>query len=449
MTNQVINSYAVANRPRFDGVPPIKMQWRDTKIDENPSTGAVYSRIGNHDWCGGCVGQDGHIYFAPDGEDKILTVNTDTGKAFTWGNLGFAGTWKWISAVPHPNGKIYFIPHQYSNVLEVDPINKTYTEPFDPLYSGPSFKYAGGVLAPNNQCIYCIPNYVDKVAKIDPQNKTFTEIGTASGDIGIVPDPANNEGGSNKFCTGVLGNDGMIYMIGAYYKGVAKIDPFTDTVTWNHYTYGESELVGCVNPNGGGGSDNVSYMFDNAIAWGAGKIICLPDKYPFVCVYDYVNNTIARMNNTPFGSINGNDPPQSSSDWVDDQRHGGSCLAADNKIYCGPSGAGSYSGAENGSYEGVHRHEIMVVDPFLGTCTATPIKDGYEADNNVGAQTYLDHYGAPPYYVVGLYSAVLGPDGNIYCGPYFASGLNGVFTMGPNSAAAPAPHMIGPYQNTL
>ena len=236
------------------------MQWRDTKIDENPSTGAVYSRIGNHDWCGGCVGQDGHIYFAPDGEDKILTVNTDTGKAFTWGNLGFAGTWKWISAVPHPNGKIYFIPHQYSNVLEVDPINKTYTEPFDPLYSGPSFKYAGGVLAPNNQCIYCIPNYVDKVAKIDPQNKTFTEIGTASGDIGIVPDPANNEGGSNKFCTGVLGNDGMIYMIGAYYKGVAKIDPFTDTVTWNHYTYGESELVGCVNPNGGGGSDNVSYI---------------------------------------------------------------------------------------------------------------------------------------------------------------------------------------------
>ena len=66
MTNQVINSYAVANRPRFDGVPPIKMQWRDTKIDENPSTGDVYSRIGNHDWCGGCVGQDGHIYFAPD-----------------------------------------------------------------------------------------------------------------------------------------------------------------------------------------------------------------------------------------------------------------------------------------------------------------------------------------------------------------------------------------------
>ena len=64
-----------------------------------------------------------------------------------------SGSLKYIGGVLAPNGKIYCVPRNATQILVIDPTDNT-TELFGSI-SGTS-KYYGGVLAPNGK-IYCVP----------------------------------------------------------------------------------------------------------------------------------------------------------------------------------------------------------------------------------------------------------------------------------------------------
>ena len=102
---------------------------------------------------------------------------------------------EWYGGVLSTNGKIYCIPLNSNQVLEIDPSNNT-TNLFGSI-SG-SAKYAGGVLAPNGK-IYCIPFNSNQVLEIDPSNNTTNLFGNISG--------------SAKYTGGVLAPNGKIYGI--------------------------------------------------------------------------------------------------------------------------------------------------------------------------------------------------------------------------------------------
>ena len=106
-----------------------------------------------------------------------------------------SGVNKYAGGVLAPNGKIYCIPADAEQVLEIDPSNNT-TNLFGSI-SG-SAKYAGGVLAPNGK-IYCIPFNSNQVLEIDPSNNTTNLFGNISG--------------SAKYTGGVLAPNGKIYGI--------------------------------------------------------------------------------------------------------------------------------------------------------------------------------------------------------------------------------------------
>ena len=169
--------------------------------------------------------------------------------------------------------------------------------------------WVGGVVAPNNECIYWIPRNHGRVMKVDPNNKKYNLIGTyAPTDLGVTGGTGNTEqaewlGGSGKYSNGVLGPDGMIYMIGWEYNGIGKIDPFTDTVTWEHKAFTATDL---------GTLDTItelqystpypnitSQFFSSGVLGPDGKIYLVPRKYPFVGVYDPIDNSVTRLNDKP------------------------------------------------------------------------------------------------------------------------------------------------------
>ena len=83
-----------------------------------------------------------------------------------FGSLSGAG--KWFGGVLAPNGKIYGIPSNSTQVLEIDPATQT-TQLFGSL-SGTN-KWAGGVLAPNGK-IYGVPGDSTQVLEIDKSTIT-------------------------------------------------------------------------------------------------------------------------------------------------------------------------------------------------------------------------------------------------------------------------------------
>ena len=88
-----------------------------------------------------------------------------TGKTFSqtinlFGSL--SGTFKWWGGVLAPNGKIYGIPYNSTQILEIDPEIGT-TTLFGSLGTGP--KWVGGVLAPNGK-IYGIPYNSTQILEI-------------------------------------------------------------------------------------------------------------------------------------------------------------------------------------------------------------------------------------------------------------------------------------------
>ena len=77
-----------------------------------------------------------------------------------------SGGYDWNGGVLAPNGKIYCVPSNSSDILIIDPVANTATRSNMGASLSGSSKWIGGVLAPNGK-IYCVPGNSSDILIID------------------------------------------------------------------------------------------------------------------------------------------------------------------------------------------------------------------------------------------------------------------------------------------
>ena len=128
---------------------------------------------GSAKWFGGVLAPNGKIYGIPYNSTDILIIDPVTGTATT-NTMGasLTGNNQWAGGVLAPNGKIYGIPHSSTDILIIDPIAGTATRSnMGATLTGGSSEWAGGVFAPNGK-IYGIPNNSTSILTITPELNT-------------------------------------------------------------------------------------------------------------------------------------------------------------------------------------------------------------------------------------------------------------------------------------
>ena len=173
------------------------------------------SLSGSAKWAGGVLAPNGKIYGIPENSSDILIIDPEAGTA-TRSNMGasLSGSAKWAGGVLAPNGKIYGIPENSSDILIIDPEAGTATRSNMGASLSGSVKWQGGVLAPNGK-IYCAPFNASSILVID------TNLGTAT----TISAPAN------KYTGGVLGVDSNVYFMPRGASSVLKIDTSLNIAT--------------------------------------------------------------------------------------------------------------------------------------------------------------------------------------------------------------------------
>ncbi len=477
-------------------------------------------------WVGAAIAQDGNIYSYGvenvGAHGIILNTKSDIGYQFDNHQQAMCGV------VSHPNGKLYTIP-AYGHIVEIDPLNKTSYE-INPngatnpdIFNGTGKNMGGlglgfakstfcaAVVAPNNKCIYYIPDDADQVVKFNPATRTIELIGTQSGAIGYTGNSSWNtwnNSGAGKFCTGVLGPDGMIYMIGCYHRAIGKIDPYTDTVTWTHKAITNTELE----PSAGADPDHW-FRIDSFQAWTGlmgdpdnsyiapmlkptqaaclapdGWIYILPHQYPWIMKYNPLLN-IFRMHtgDTDWSTLNattmrdfavgvwGTTQADPDNQLLSRHKHTGAFVAADGNVYAGPGrhwverGGGSTTlGDENTPTDSTFDNYNYSILKVITGVNAIP--------RDFTAQERAQGFSTPAIRPQGNMAAnwsnmddnwrtcILGPNGHMYCIP--GKNKNGTTTLTndqdgvtwdlPQGAleihlgvvAKPAEELYGPYITT-
>ena len=157
---------------------------------------------GGNKWFGGVLGPDGKIYGIPYDATDILVIDPVAGTATrTAMGATLSGTDKWRGGVLGPDGKIYGIPSGATDILVIDPVAGTATRTAMGATLSSGNKWFGGVLGPDGK-IYGLPSSAMDILVIDPVAGTATR--TAMG--ATLSD-------TNKWFGGVLGPDGKIYGI--------------------------------------------------------------------------------------------------------------------------------------------------------------------------------------------------------------------------------------------
>ena len=282
---------------------------QENSADTSTINGIPVGEGPSPDWLGGVLAPNGKIYCIPWEASNVLIIDPEwnTADTDTISDLGEGN--KWHGGVLARNGKIYGIPYDSDSVLVIDPaIDTSTTIPIpDPDPSGPHpgdpSKWYGGVLAPNGK-IYCIPWKADYVMTIDPESDTV--------DPDAIPFSAVAD---LKWTGGVLAANGKIYCIPQAPLRVLIIDPVLNTV----------ELV-------------ASLPFEEdkwagGVLGPDGKIYGIPRNYHSVLVIDPTDNTV-----DPDGiSL----PPAPPVDPFEEDKWTGGVLALNGKIYCVPNEADS------------------------------------------------------------------------------------------------------------
>jgi len=166
-------------------------------------------------WEAGVLGLDGRIYWPPhSATTSVLVIDPNTETAEIFGNVG--GVRHWQSCVAAPNGKIFGVPSEASQVIEIDPATREITL-FGSLGTGAS-KWEGGIVSAFDGLIYCTPRNSANVLVIDPVNRTTSTFGslttTASKWFGITQSP-----------------NGMLYCAPRNHASILAINPVTRTTS--------------------------------------------------------------------------------------------------------------------------------------------------------------------------------------------------------------------------
>ena len=85
-----------------------------------------FGRLGENKWYGGVLAPNGKIYAIPLNSTQILEIDPNTQTTTLFGD--FSDSNKWAGGVLAPNGKIYAIPYSATQVLEITIMN--YLSPY-------------------------------------------------------------------------------------------------------------------------------------------------------------------------------------------------------------------------------------------------------------------------------------------------------------------------------
>ena len=288
---------------------------------------------GTNKYAGGVLAPNGKIYCIPFNESNVGVIDPDTDTFSNLISTGLVTNNKYTGGVLAPNGKIYCVPRHQDNVGVIDPLTDTFST-FSTGLSGTN-KYYGGVLAASGK-IYCVPFSENNVGVIDPDTDTFSTFSTGLS-------------GTNKYAGGVLAPNGKIYCIPFNESNVGVIDPDTDTF---------SNLIST------GISGSFKYI-GGALAPN-GKIYCVPYDDSNIGVIDPFTDTFSTF----------------STGLVTTNKYNGGVLAASGKIYCIP----------------FDENNIGVIDPFTDTFSTFSTALVINNNNYTGG--------------------VLAPNGKIYCVPF-------------------------------
>ena len=221
ITKTSSNSIWSYNGYNMRGINMFPENTADTTTISNVTT-LPADNADNIKWQGGVLAPNGKIYCIPLQASQVGIINpyTDTINLSTITGA-YGGDYKWIGGVLAPNGKIYCIPWRSTVVGIIDPVTNTIdmttitSSKYPSILTGDG-KWSGGVLAPNGK-IYFIPQNSTVVGIIDPSNNTMTSIS------GLPSD-------TNKWSGGVLAPNGKIYCIPLNSSVIGIINPVNDTI---------------------------------------------------------------------------------------------------------------------------------------------------------------------------------------------------------------------------
>ena len=259
---------------------------------------------------GGVFHPNGNIYCVPRQSSNILVINPSN-DSIRYGSGGPALTPQVLTATYYqggclgPNGLIYCAPFSAtSNILVINPSNDSVryltTHPASPVLSTQS--YNGAVLAPNG-LIYCIPYIASNILIINPVTDSAV-YGVSS----ITPTVA-----SQRYQGGVLADNGLVYCIPYGATNIMIINPANSSVS---YGTGGAALVPALSTQ--------TYL--GGVYHPNGKIYCMPNLASNILIINTSNNTVAYGTGGP-----------SMSPVLSTQRYYGGVLAPDGNIYCTPN----------------------------------------------------------------------------------------------------------------
>ncbi len=174
-------------------------------------------------WRGGVLVPSGEIIGIPYHADEMLFIEPESGGHRLVGDFDGEGSAKWSGGVYHPSGYVVAIPTTHAQVLLIDPINET-SQFVGDTYVG-DFKWAGGVLTPSGDVV-AIPQTSDNLLVISYESGEW-ETQTYSLPAGITDGAtlsANCPSGSFKWQGGVLAPNDKIYAIPSCTEEILVID---------------------------------------------------------------------------------------------------------------------------------------------------------------------------------------------------------------------------------
>jgi hypothetical protein len=221
-------------------------------IPNNIDTSAIYVGpliINVKYYAGGVLAPNGKIYCIPCNATNVGIIDpyTDTIDTTTISNLPFTATNKYLGGILAPNGNIYCIPDVATNVGIINPVTNTFDTTTISMTTFPDLsannKFWGGVLALNGK-IYCAPRTVNFIGVIDTLTNTYSS----------VPFTISPPGAVYRYAGGALGSNGNVYFCPFAADKVLRIRPSDNSL--NQFgtfglDYGGGRYYGaCTGPDG-------------------------------------------------------------------------------------------------------------------------------------------------------------------------------------------------------
>ena len=210
----------------------------------NAITTLVGEDLEEAEWGGSLAAPNGSVYGIPAFARRVAKFNP-IDKSITEIGPDFGDGWKWGRGAITDSGIIYCPPRPCISghdrgILKIDTNTDAVIE-LDRNFIPESDCTLNSCAAALDGCIYFMPHDASRIMKLDPNNNdAMTSVGEDLGN------------GSHKYSGTVVGIDGCVYGIPYLSKHILKYDPINDTTSFREadgYFYcsgGATERDGCI-----------------------------------------------------------------------------------------------------------------------------------------------------------------------------------------------------------